>query len=144
MKRCRSCRTQTDAPAGICPVCGIDQAKAPGDLTPEEKRIRRAAHNIRFLAMLHLILSGVLVMRLPESEQRFGLVVIAAISLVLSLGLIRYDFRAYKLAVVCYFGFGIVQIISVNLVWLPLALILIYIVGNKTAKAIFERRLPEG
>jgi len=143
MKRCRSCRTPAEAPDGRCAVCGITPDKAPGDLTPEEKRIRRAAHNIRFLAMLHLILAGVLIMQLTESDQRFGLGVIAVINMVLAIGLIRYDYRAYRLAVVCYFGFGIVQTISVNLIWIPLALTMIYVIGNKTARDLFERRLRE-
>ncbi len=143
MKRCKSCRTLAEAPAGICPVCGLDQDKTHRELTAVEKRVRRAALNIRFVAMLHLILTGVLIMRLPESDQRFGLGVIAIINLILAIGLIRYDYRAYRFAVVCYFGFGIVQTIAVNLKWIPLALILIYVVGNRTAKAIFERRLPE-
>ena len=143
MNRCKSCRTKADAEADICPVCGIDQHKDRKDLTVKEKRIRRAARNIRFVAMLHLILAGILIMRLPEEQQRVGIGVIALINAILAIGLIRFDLRAYKFAAVCYFGYGMVSVISVQLLHLPLILLLLFVVGNRTAKALFERRLPE-
>lgn len=143
MKRCKSCRTRAEAVADICPVCGIDQDKARKELTEEEKRIRRAALNIRFVAMLHLIGAGICIMVLPEVEHRFALGTVAVINFIIAIGLIRYDYRAYKLAVVCYFAIGMVNVISVNLMALPVILLLLYVVGNKTAKAIFERRYPE-
>jgi hypothetical protein len=135
--------TRAETDTGLCPVCGIDQDKARHDLSQTERRVRRAARSIRFAAMLHLILTGVLILQLPEAEQRFGLGVVAVINLILAIGLIHYDYRAYRFAVVCYFGFGIVQTIAVNLIGIPLALVLIYVVGNRTAKAIFERRASE-
>lgn len=143
MKRCNSCRTKAEAEADICPVCGIDQTRQRKDLTDEEKRIRRAARNIRFVAMLHLILAGILIMAMPELENRGAIAAIAMINLILAIGLIRFDYRAYKLAAVCYFGYGMVNVITVQLMQIPLVLLLLYVIGNKTAKAIFERRLPE-
>ncbi len=143
MKRCNSCRARAEATADICPVCGIDQTKARRDLTETEKRIRRAARNIRFVAMLHLLIAGIVIMMMPEFNGRFSIALIAIINLILAIGLIRFDYRAYKFAVVCYFGYGMVSVIAVQLVQLPLVLLLLYIIGNKTAKAIFERRLPE-
>ncbi len=142
MKQCKSCRTRAEA--DICPVCGIDQEKARTDLTQKEKQVRRAALNIRFLAMLHLILAGIGIMALTEiTLPTGGVVALSTINLILAIGLIRYALWAYKVAVVCYFGIGIVNIISVNILAIPLILLLIYVVGNKTAKSIFERRLPE-
>lgn len=140
--------TKAKSDSGLCPVCGIDQEKGYRDLTQNEKRTRRAARHIRLLAMLHLVFAGILFMRMGETEHRLAMAVIAIINLVLAVGLIRYDFRAYRIAVVCYFGFGIVNVISiqhgsVHLGGIALALIVIYIVGNRMAKAIFERRLPE-
>ena len=44
---------------------------------------------------------------------------------------------------VVYFALGIVNTITVNLLAIPVALLLLYVVGNSNAKAIFERRLPE-
>jgi len=143
MKRCNSCRTRAETVADICPVCGIDQTKRRKDLTDSEKRIRRAARNIRSVAMLHLILAGILIMAMPELAKRGAIAVIAVINLVLAIGLIRFDYRAYKMAAVCYFGYGMVNVITVQLVQIPLVLLLLYIIGNKTAKALFERRLPE-
>ena len=143
MKQCKSCLGRAEAIADICPVCGIDQDKARKDLTKKEKRIRRAARNIRFVAMLHLIGGGICIMILPEVGMQVALAAFAIINLALAIGLIRYDYRAYKIAVVIYFALGIVNTITVNLFAIPVALLLLYVVGNRNAKAIFERQLPE-
>ena len=82
-------------------------------------------------------------MILPEVGVQVALAAFAIINLVLAIGLIRYDYRAYKAAVVFYFTLGIVNTITVNLLAIPVALLLLYIVGNSNAKAIFERRLPD-
>ena len=60
--------------------------------------------------------------------------------LVLAFGLSRYAFWAYRVATVYYFLLGIVNVVSVQLPGILLVLILLYCVGNGTAKAIFERR----
>ncbi len=143
MNRCKSCRTRAEAVADICPVCGIDQDKDRKELTPREKQVRRAALNIHFAAMLHLIGAGIFTMALPDFEHRFALALIVIINFIIGIGLLRYDYRAYKIAVIFYFGIGMVNIIAVNLLALPLVLLLLYVVGNKTAKAIFERRFPD-
>jgi len=72
-----------------------------------------------------------------------ALAAFAIVHFALAIGLIRYDYRAYKVAVVIYFALGIVNTITVNLLAIPVALLLLYVVGNRNAKAIFERRLPE-
>ena len=143
MKQCKSCLARAEAIADICPVCGIDQDKLRKDLTKREKRMRIAARMIRCAAMLHLIGGGLCIMILPEVRMQVALAVFAIINLALAIGLIRYDYRAYKVAVVIYFALGIVNTITVNLLAIPVALLLLYIVGNSNAKAIFERRLPE-
>lgn len=143
MKQCRSCLTRAESIADICPVCGIDQDKLRKDLTKREHRTRRAARKIRCVAMLHLIGGGICIMILPEVGMQVALAAFAIINLVLAIGLIRYDYRAYKTAVVFYFTLGIVNTITVNLVAIPVILLLLYIVGNRHSKAIFERRLPE-
>ena len=68
---------------------------------------------------------------------------LAAINLILAFGLSRYAFWAYRLATVYYFLIGIVNIISVQLPGILLLLTLLYLVGNGTAKAIFERRAAD-
>lgn len=143
MTRCKSCLTKTEVETGICPVCGIEQDKPGKALTPVEKRIRRAARNIRFVAMLHLIGAGIGIMRLPEAQIQIAAAVFSILNFILAIGLIRYDYRAYKLAVVCYFAFGIVSVITIFLWAIPLVLLLLYVIGNRTARDIFERRLPE-
>jgi len=143
MKQCKSCLARAEAIADICPVCGIDQDKLRKDLTLREKRIRGAARSIRLVAMLHLIGGGICIMILPEVGMQVALAAFAIVNFVLAIGLIRYDYRAYKAAVVFYFALGIVNTITVNLFAIPVALLLLYIVGNSNAKAIFERRLPE-
>ncbi len=67
------------------------------------------------------------------------IVVLSAINLALAYGLSRYTFWAYKLATVFYFLIGIANIISVQLLAILITMILLYLVGNGTAKAIFER-----
>ncbi len=143
MKQCKSCLARAEAIADICPVCGIDQDKPRKDLTKREKQIRRTARNIRCVAMLHLIGGGICIMILPEVGMQVALAAFAILNLVLAIGLIHYDYRAYKAAVVVYFTFGIVNTITVNLVAIPVILLLLYIVGNRHSKAIFERRPPE-
>ena len=143
MKQCKSCLARAEALADICPVCGIDQDKLRKDLTKREKRIRGAARTIRFVAMLHLIGGGLCIMILPEVRMQVALAAFAIINLALAIGLIRYDYRAYKVAVVFYFALGIVNTITVNLFAIPFILLLLYVVGNRNSKAIFERRLPE-
>jgi hypothetical protein len=60
----------------------------------------------------------------------------------------RFGFGAYKAATIYYFFIGMVNVISIqqgieNLAGILLALIGLYLVGNKTSKAIFDRRANE-
>lgn len=71
-----------------------------------------------------------------------GIAVLVVINATLAIGLSRYSLWAYRLAVTFYFLIGIVNVISVNLGGILVALIALYLVGNATAKALFERRLP--
>ena len=87
MKQCKSCLARAEAPADICPVCGIDQDKRHRDLTKEEKRIRTAARSIRCAAMLHLIGGGICIMILPEIRMQAALAAFAIINLALAIGL---------------------------------------------------------
>jgi hypothetical protein len=82
-------------------------------------------------------------MALAEIRKPVVATVLLVVNLILAVGLVRYDFRAYRLAVVCYFGIGMVNVISVNLPAIPLILLLLYVIGNRTAKAVFERQLSE-
>ena len=143
MKQCKSCLTKNEGIAAVCPVCGVDQDKPRKDLSKSEKRIRGAARSIRFVAMLHLIAGGICIMILPETGMQVALAAFALINVVLAIGLIHYDYRAYRIAVVVYFALGIVNTITVNLLAIPVLLLLLYVVGNRNAKAIFERQLPE-
>lgn len=148
MNRCRSCRSWVMPETATCPVCGNDPDAAGKELSSTERRVRRAARGIRITAMFHLTGAGLGYAMLPKIAHPYATLVISTISLILAVGLIRFDYRAYKLAVVCYFAYGMVNVISiqygaVHLAGIALALITIYLVGNKNAKAIFERRLPE-
>ena len=76
------------------------------------------------------------------------MIVLAIINLLLGIGLARYSLLAYKGATVYYFLIGMVNVISIqagpiHLAGIALALIALYLVGNGTSKAMFERRLPE-
>jgi hypothetical protein len=141
MKRCKSCLTKSEAENGLCPICGIQQDKKKRALSPDEKKVRYHARAIRGVAMLHLIGIGAGVI----SQYYFPIAAVAmliliAINLTLAIGLSRYAFWAYRLATVYYFLIGMVNIISVNLPGILMILLLLYFIGNGTAKAIFERR----
>ncbi|MBN2163543.1 MAG: hypothetical protein JXR25_11575 [Pontiellaceae bacterium] len=143
MVRCRHCLNRMDSDTIQCPVCGIDKTTPKKDLSTEEKRVRRAARGIRISAMLHLVIAALTLIALPYAlSHRTALIILAVINLALAAGLIRFSLSAYRLAVTCYFGIGMVNIITVNLPGLPLILVLLYLVGNRYAKALFERRLP--
>ncbi|VGO16845.1 hypothetical protein PDESU_05437 [Pontiella desulfatans] len=148
MTRCKHCQTKAEPLKGLCPVCGIVQDKPFGNLSPAEKRIRFHAHGIRLVAMFHLIGAGAGLVMLPYYPTPAALAVLALINILLAFGLSNYSLIAYKGATVYYFLIGMVNVISVqqgveHLGGIALALIALYLIGNGTSKAIFERRLPE-
>ena len=148
MKQCKSCLTRAEAAADICPVCGIDQDKPRRDLTVKEKQIRRTARGIRLVAMFHLITAAIAVLMMPEFPAPAAIAVLAVVNCLLAYGLVRYSLLAYKAATVYYFLIGMVNVISiqrgaVHLGAIALVMIALYLVGNGTSKAIFDRRLPE-
>lgn len=154
MKRCKSCLTKAESGNGPCSVCGIGQGKSRAELSPGEKRVRHCARGILGVAVLHmagtLLCLYVLLIHNPAAAAKGEFVVSPAllatlsfINLILAFGLSRYAFWAYKLATAYYFLLGIVNIVSVQIPGILLMLILLYCIGNGTAKAIFERRLPE-
>ena len=143
IKQCKSCLTKAEADNGLCPVCGIEQEKTKAELTPVQKRIRRAARQIRRVAMLHLLLAGILILMLPELPNPVAIVILSIINLILAIGLIRFTYGGYRTADKVYFLVGIVFTITVQIPMIFVALLLLYFVGNGTAKAIFERRASE-
>ena len=143
MTRCKHCLTKTEPRNGLCPMCGIVPDKKPGTLSPGEKKARFHARGIRLVAMLHLIGACMGLLMLPLFPSPMAMVVLATINLILALGLAGYSFWAYKASTVYYFLIGMVNIVSVNLGGIALALVALYLIGNGTSKAIFERRLPE-
>ena len=143
MKRCRHCQTSEAPIDGLCPVCGIRQDKTKGDLSPDEKKVRHHARVIRIVAILHLIGVGLGVL-IPfyYPVPIAAVTVLVVINLIMAVGLSRYAYWAYKMATVYYFLIGMVSVISVDIPGVLMILILLYAIGNGTAKAIFERRLP--
>lgn len=141
MSRCKHCLADEEPKDGHCSVCGIELDKRKSDLTPDEKKTRYFARAIRVVAMLHLVGVGAgLIARFCSPFPIVATLVLAVINLTLAIGLSRYAFWAYKMATVYYFLIGMVYIVSVNLPGILLILILLYVVGNGTAKAVFERR----
>jgi len=148
MTRCRHCLTKAPPQDGLCPVCGLVPDKHFRALSSTEKRVWLHARGIRLAAMCHLIgaLMGILMM--PEFTVPLAIAMFALINLLLAYGLIRFSLLAYKLATVYYFLIGMVMVISIQqgigpLFGIALALTALYLVGNRTAKAIFERRVSE-
>lgn len=148
MKRCRHCLTKEVAENGRCPVCGINPEARREDLSDKEKKVRRHARGIRAVAVFHLIAAGMGMILMYCFPAPAPMAIIAMINVFLAFGLARYSLLAYKAATVYYFLIGMVNVISiqrgaVHLGGIALALIGLYLVGNGTAKAIFERHLPE-
>ena len=80
--------------------------------------------------------------------MKVPLLILALINASIAFGLSRYSLWAYKGAVIYYFLIGMVNVISIqhgeiHALGILMALVALYLVGNGTAKAIFERRLPE-
>jgi hypothetical protein len=151
MKRCHSCLTKAEPEHGKCPVCGIGPDAKKAELSPDEKRVRYFARCILGVAAIHLIGLAlclyVLLVLNPKAAATGGfvftpsiLITLSLINLALVFGLARYAFWAYRLATVYYFLLGIANIVSVQIVGILVMLILLYFVGNSTAKSIFERR----
>lgn len=141
MNRCKHCLAQAAPQADCCPICGIEQDKSKSSLTPDEKKVRYHARTIRIIAMLHLIGAAVGVMvALSYTNLAMAAGVLVLINLALAIGLSRFAFWAYRLATVYYFLIGMVNVVSVNIPGILVILILLYGIGNGTAKGIFERR----
>lgn len=148
MKRCRQCLTKEQAENGRCPVCGIDPEANFAALSLKEKKVRRHARSIRAVAVFHLIAAGMGIILMYCFPAPVPMAIVVLINALLAFGLARYSLFAYKAATVYYFLIGMVNVISiqrgaVHLGGIALALLGLYLVGNGTAKAIFERRLPE-
>jgi hypothetical protein len=125
-------------------VCGIDPEKKRRDLSATEKKIRRHARAIHAVAIAHLVSLVLAVLIMPEFAAAPLIVLVALTNGFLAYGLIRYSLIAYKVAIAIYFFIGMVGVISIQkgpiyLGWIAVALVALYLVGNGTAKAIFER-----
>jgi hypothetical protein len=145
--RCRQCLTKAEPRDGLCPVCGIVQEKNGRTLSPSEAKVRFHARCIRLVAMFHLLGAALGLLLMSEFPSQAVSAALVAANLFLAFGLVRYSLIAYRAATVYYFLIGMVNVISIqhgieHLAGIALALIALYLVGNGTAKAIFERRLP--
>ena len=148
MTRCRHCQSKAELRNGLCSVCGIDPEKKGTELSPEEKKVRFHAHGIRLVAMFHLIGAALAVLVMPEFDANFAIALLTVVNTLLAYGLVRYSLLAYKAATTFYFFMGMVGVISIQkgaiyIGWIALALIALYLIGNGTSKALFERNLPE-
>lgn len=146
--QCKHCLTQTHIEVSRCPVCGIIQNTALRDLSPAEKKVRLHARRIRLVAMIHLIGAGATLILMSCLPEKIPLLLLALINVIIAVGLSRYALWAYKGATVYYFFIGMVGVISIQkggiyLLWVLVALTALYLVGNRTSKAIFDRDLPE-
>jgi len=116
-----------------------------------EIKTRRAARNIRGVALLHLILSiagigSLLVAKVWEQPHEHLAVQMSiilscySILMITAFGLSQYRYWAYKTTTSFYFLMGIMFTISVQIPGILIVLTLLYFIGNGRAKAIFERR----
>jgi len=155
MKRCKSCLFKADVDDGICPVCGIDQAKSKKDLSKEQKRIRYAAIGIRSVAVLHLLGGVILLVILPSLLLRYASqgtysaslilavvysFIVGIVFLVLAFGLWKYAKWGYYAAAATYGIILFMNLISPN-IGLLVVILSAYCIGNRNARAIFNRSL---
>ncbi len=159
MKRCKSCLFYADVADMICPVCGIHQDKPKKELTNAEKRIRYAARGIRSASLLHIIGGVVLLCMLPmwlspvlkhglTNEMHpllfTGIIVytfaMAVALLVLAVGLRKYAKWAYYMAAVTYGIIFVMNLLNPN-IGLLIVVLCAYYIGNKNARAIFNRAM---
>ena len=148
MNRCKHCLSNTALKNALCPVCGISPEKTSNDLSPAEKKARFHARTIRLVAMIHLMSAGVALILISCFPAKIPLLILAAINVGLAIGLSRFSLWAYKGATVLYFFIGMVGVISIQkgaiyIGWMILSLGALYLIGNGTSKAIFERNLPD-
>jgi hypothetical protein len=148
MTRCKHCLSDNALKNGLCPVCGIASEKTSKDLSPTEKKARFHARSIRLVAMMHLIGAGVTLILMGCFPEKIPLLILASINIGLAIGLSRFSLWAYKGATVLYFFIGMVGVISIQkgaiyLGWMVLSLVALYLIGNGTSKAIFDRNLPQ-
>jgi len=141
MPRCRCCLTPASPESDRCPVCGVIAGRSGKDFSPEERKVRFHARLIRAAAMLHLIGAGItLLAGFYAPIPPVAIAGLFIINITLAFGLARFSFWAYRAATVYYFLLGIAHLVSVQLPAVLLVLVLLYIIGNSSAKAIFERR----
>ncbi|MDF7823308.1 hypothetical protein P4B35_04735 [Pontiellaceae bacterium B12227] len=147
MTRCRHCLSKAELRNGLCSVCGIDPEKEPKALTAAEKKARFHARGILLVALCHLIGTICGLILATQFPSPGPMLILALLNLLLAFGLARYALAAYKGATIYYFLIGMVNVISIqagpiHLAGIALALLGLYLVGNGTSKAIFERSLP--
>jgi len=148
MTRCKHCKAKTELIHNRCPYCGIEDGKPSKDLTPDEKKTRFYAHGIRIVAMAHIFAAAIVLFQMPEFSSRAVVALLVIVNFVLAYGLMRFSFIAYRAAVVYYFMFGMVNVVSIqrgpqHLAGLLICLLGLYLIGNRNSKAIFERRPVE-
>lgn len=148
MTRCKHCKTKVELINNRCPYCGIEEGKKSADLTKAEKKMRLHAHGIRIVALAHFFAAGIILFQMPELPSPAIVAVLVLVNCALAYGLLRFSLAAYRAAVVYYFMFGMVNVVSIqrgpeHLGGLLLCLLALYLIGNGTSKAIFERRPPE-
>lgn len=147
MARCRQCLATVEPIEGHCPVCGLDPGTKYTALSKPQRKVRLHARGIRAVAMFHLAAAGMGIV-LAGCLSPVPMVVFGLINAGLAFGLARYSLLAYRGATVYYFMVGMVNVISIqrgaiHLGGILLALIALYLIGNGTSKAIFERNLSE-
>lgn len=148
MTRCKHCKAKAQLIHNRCPYCGIEDGKQSRDLTKEEKKARFYAHGIRIVALVHIFAAAIILFQMPEFPSPAVVAVLVIVNFALAYGLMRFSFIAYRAAVVYYFMFGMVNVVSIqrgpqHLAGLMICLLALYLIGNGTSKAIFERRPPD-
>ncbi|MDZ8118027.1 hypothetical protein [Pontiella agarivorans] len=148
MTHCKHCKAKTEFIDNRCPYCGIEANKSRSNLTQDEKKARLHAHSIRLVAFAHFFAAGIILLQMSELPSPAVVAVLVIVNCALGYGLLRFSLMAYRAAVVYYFMFGMVNVVSIqrgpeHLSGLLICLFALYLVGNRNAKAIFERRPPE-
>ena len=151
MIRCPHCYQKVELLDGFCPVCTLHPNKTYRIMNKKERNIRSKIVGIYLTALTHLCIAIALpYLLLRESDWTTGAITgFGALHFLIFLLLSKFSLLGYRLAVVYYFAYGMVCVVTIQRsnfgeqgIGLILCFIALYLIGNQTAKSLFEKSLP--
>ena len=151
MMRCPHCYQKVELLDGYCPVCTLHPTKTYKVMQKKERLIRSKIIGIYLTAFAHLSISITLPYLLQkESDWSNGAIAgFGILHLIIFILLSKFNLLGYRIAVAYYFAYGMVCVVTIQRsnfgeqgIGLILCFIALYLIGNQTAKSLFDRSLP--